>query len=151
MPVRILYNLSDAEAQALMESLIQEGIRSPEVRQEAISATLGKPDTLSALYQHLLVTTKYVPDPVGRELFTHPRKMVELKQELGYAPEDCDGLSIYAAAMYGSIGYPQKLGLLDTNRDGEIDHAVAYVYSERLDRWLTVDLANRFPLGWAWS
>lgn len=66
----------------------------------------------------------------------------------GIILHNCDDLALLSAAMLGSIGYTIRIALLDTDFDGELNHALTQVRSEKLGLWLNVDLSSQHPIGW---
>ena len=147
MSVVLLKGLGLNEVKEVLGRFLSEGINSKAVRQLAERAIAGQDDHVVAIFNFIKATFPYVPDPYGIELFRHPNLIAEQYFEGNILSEDCDGLALLAGSMLGSIGHEVRLALLDTNRDGELDHAIAQVVTDKLG-WLNVDCASQNPLGW---
>ena len=126
--------------------MLNDGIRSPEVRLAATNSIIPD-DEVYSVYEWAKQHYDYVPDPENAELFIAPRIMVERINDNGVCHGDCDDASLLLASLLGSIGYDVKLSLLDTDMDMEYDHCICSV---RINNdWVDLDLAVKdIPPGW---
>ena len=60
---------------------------------------------------------------------------------------DCDDMALLTGTLLNSIGHPVRYVAIGTTVPGEFDH----VYPEtkiNLDRWVSVETTEPFPIGW---
>ena len=123
------------------------------VQQLAQEATAFSANPLSAIFDFIQKTFPYGPDSkyTGNEedeYFVHPGRMAE-EYFKGVAMQvDCDDHAMLTYSMGKHIGQKMQLRLLDTNMDGWVDHASAYVHHDVLG-WISMDTSTKWmPLGW---
>lgn len=144
MITRIKYtSLGDATRE--LKRMLNNGIACPEVRAKAIEVMV-QGDEIASIFSWAMERFSYVEDPADKELFISPRRQLEEIANTGTVHGDCDDASLLVASLLGSVGYNTKIGLLDTDFDGEIDHAIACI--ETSSGWIDLDLTCKFPLGW---
>lgn len=140
------YTLSDIKTS--IKYLLNKASESEEVRKLAVEVTDSKPDPIAAIYDFIKNSVRYVPDPTNNtELFISPVKMVRDYNQKIPIGGDCDDMALLAVALYRSIGIKSNVVILDTRGQG-LDHAVAQAYSDIAKRYITVDSASQYPLGW---
>ena len=147
MTVRLIRDATLEDLTREMRLMLQEGIASPAVRRLAETAVAGKQDKISAVFDFIRGTFPYTPDPLNLELFVSPNRMAEDYFAGRIRGEDCDGLALLSGATLGAIGYETRVVLLDSDLDGELDHAIAQVLTPELG-FINVDTSSSFPLGW---
>ena len=131
--------------------LLRKAELSEEVRTLAVQITQNGND-ISAIYDWVKANLRYVPDPVRGmgdvELFISPARQVK-DYNAGLAiAGDCDDFALLTVALCRAVGIRANIVLLDTIDNG-IDHAIAEVYSEKLERWIMLDATGEcLPLGW---
>lgn len=132
-----------------VQQMLNNGIRNEKVREVTLSITgeTGVDTDELAVYRYIKNRFRYVPDPYKRELVIAPHIMLNQMEENGITHGDCDDVSVLAASMYGSVGKPCKVVLVDEYFDGEINHAIACV-KDKNGKWIDVDLSGNVPLGW---
>lgn len=131
-----------------MKRMLNEGIRSEVVRSASISAIKEQRDAGLMIFSFVKNHYSYVPDPYKKELIISPAIMLDNISQNGVTYGDCDDVSLLYAAMCGSVGLPCKISLVDSDGDGELDHAIAAIEDEYGGRWLDADLTGNVPLGW---
>ncbi len=140
-------NFTLNELKTKIKYLLNKAEESEEVRALALDITYGKSDPISAVYDWVKASVRYVPDPINIELLTSPIRLVREYREGKTLSEDCDGVAILTTALYRAVGIPAKVLLLDPETDN--GHAVSLVYSAKLKREIMVDPStNKVPLGW---
>lgn len=128
-----------------LSRMLGDGIRSPEVRNKAIEI-MDPNDRIASIFSWAKSNFEYVPDPIGRELFVSPRKMLERLETTGKMAGDCDDAALLISSLLGAIGYDVKIDLVGFNGN-ELSHAIGVVNTE--SGWLDLDLTNvEHPLGW---
>ena len=148
MRVRLIEHATMDDFIIELRRMLNDGIRSPAVRQAALSATASTGiDNELGIFRYIKTHFSYIPDPYERELVMAPYLMIENIDADGVTHGDCDDVSLLAAAMYGSIGSESKIVLCDEHYDGIIDHAIACV-RDAGGNWLDADLSGNVPLGW---
>ena len=144
----LIKNADMGTVKAEIQRLLVDGICSPEVRRLATDI-VGHENEVASVFDWVRMNVRYIHDPYlgNGELFVSPVKQVsnyrEGKQLLG----DCDCHALLTAALLGSIGHKVKIVLLDMDFDGELDHAIAQAWSEKLG-WVNLDTSSTKPLGW---
>lgn len=128
---------SVAKVQARAAQTIREGCTADEVHKVALTVlyraglTESSPamDKARALHRFVADSLPYTPDPEGFESMKSPQRVayLVLSGQAQSAQLDCDDLSLFLAALYLSVGLPASVAFLDTDGDGEIDHAIATV------------------------
>jgi len=144
----IIQNYTLDDIKNSMRYLLDKASYSEDVRQLAIEIVNHKPEPISAIYDWVKDTVRYIPDPVrdGQiELFTSPVRMVRYYRESKSLAEDCDGMSLLTVALLRSLGYQANIILLDTKGEG-LDHAIAQMNSDI--GLINVDASSQYPLGW---
>jgi transglutaminase-like putative cysteine protease len=82
-------------------------------------------DKATALHRFVADEVPYVDDPPGHEKVTSPGELAMRVLQNPEEGEDCDGLAILMAALAKVSGIPASISLVDTDGDGELDHAIA--------------------------
>ena len=131
-----------------LKRILTEGIEDPEVRRLTETAVKGNEDPIRKVYDFVKENFSYLPDPYTAELFIHPKLVASDYFQGRLRSMDCDDFALLGASMLGSIGFHTQIVLLDYNFDNIIDHAVAEIYSEKLQSWVTFDPTSDYPLGW---
>jgi len=134
------------DVRSIMSTMVREGGESVEVRHLAERIVEGKVDNLSAIFSWVKENYKYQLDPADAELFIHPRRFA-LDFDAGIIRQgDCDDHALLNSGLLRSLGYSTLILLVDTNRDGEIDHALCLVKTEI--GWLPFDTVRHEVFGW---
>jgi hypothetical protein len=95
-----------------------------------------------AIFRGVRSDARYVSDPIGIDLYAHPRRTLELKGE------DCDGLTSLGVAATMSIGIPCRLKTVETvNSTGGQDH-IYYQAQVAPGRWKSYDPSVDVQPGW---
>lgn len=95
-----------------------------------------------AIFRGVRNDARYVSDPIGIDLYAHPRRTLELKGE------DCDGLTSLGVAATMSIGIPCRLKTVETvNSTGGQDH-IFYQAQVRPGYWKSYDPSVNVNPGW---
>ena len=106
-------------------------VSNPAVRSTALSVVAGAPETIKANAQSwktwiisnwVAHNIRYVSDPLGQEYVAYPSETLTAKAG------DCDDFAILLATMYETVGLDAAFAWIDTDEDGEGDHACAMVY-----------------------
>ena len=138
------YSLSDIKAS--INQLLEKASHSEQVRELAVQVT--NHDPIVGIYDWARANIRYTPDPVEKELFISPVKMVRDHYQGKKLSGDCDDSALLVTALYRSIGLKSNVVLLDTAGQG-LCHAVSQVYSEKLGRYVMVDAStSEIPIGW---
>ena len=131
-----------------MQRLLDDGIRSPEVRRLAAEIVVHG-DEVSSVFDWVRMNVRYIHDPyLNGDLFVSPVKQVQNYREGLQPMGDCDDHALLVASLLGSIGHKVKIILLDADFDNTLDHALAQAWSEKLG-WVNLDTSSAKPLGWA--
>lgn len=108
----------------------------------------------TAAWLHMLVNEQLptTPDPAGYESITSPVELMRIWAEQGLSglqkvPADCDDKTILLAAMAFHAGIPAQVCLLDTDGDGEFDHAGVILQVEGREVYAETVVPG-VPLGW---
>ena len=128
-----------------LQRMLNDGIRCPEVREAAIGAMV-EGDEIASIFNWAKSNFSYVADPYGRERFASAKRLIEQYHEIGVMKEDCDSAALLVTSLLGSVGYETKISLLDCDLDGEYDHAIGSVNTEK--GWVDLDLTSDKLLGW---
>ena len=129
-----------------MRRMLAEASHDTDLRDLAVSVVHGSPS--SDIYDWMKANVRYIPDPVDIEMFQHPSRMVRDFRVDKSLSGDCDDIALLTAAMLQAVGVKSRVVLIDTACNG-LDHAVAQVWSDKLQDWLTVDAStDRVPFGW---
>ena len=147
----IIQNYSLADIKNSISYLLQKSALDEGVRQLAVNISHNKPNPIAAVYDWIKANVNYVRDPVRDgneiELFISPARMVSDYSKGIPCAGDCDDLALLAVALYRSIGIKSNVVILDTRGQG-LDHAVAQAYSDIAKKYIIVDSASQYPLGW---
>jgi len=129
-----------------MRKLIDQGIRSPQVRAQALTilnqARVKAFDWLGnarAIYEWALRNITFTPDPRGKE------GLQTADWTLTYRRGDCDDYSILICSLLDTIG--MKTRLITIAGDPRDPDQFSHVYPEVFvgGQWVTVDAARRKP------
>ena len=106
LPVRTL-------AEKVLES---RGVRPNENRRQ----------TAMILHRFVADDVPFIDDPMGFERMVSPAELAQqiLNQSPGSVGGDCDDKAVLLAALARSQGIEATVSFLDTDSDGEIDHAM---------------------------
>ena len=134
--------------------MVVDGIEGPQTRHLAESVIRNKANSIVAIFNYVRENLPYVPDPtVGfrqAERLVNPEQFsYDLLRGVSRC-EDCDGHSVLIAALGGSVGIPSRIALIDSNFDGELDYAVAQLWSDKIG-WINVGTTSDLPLGWKYN
>jgi len=145
-------NYTVTDVQDGIRYLLDKASQSEEVRQLAIDITSSSQDPIASIYGFVKQKVTYTPDEERGfgdiELFISPVRMVKDYRAGISIAGDCDDMALLTVALCRSIGIESNVVLLDTGGKG-VDHAIAEVYSEKLETWITLDpSAPEVPLGW---
>lgn len=94
------------------------------------------------IYNWLLQATRFVNDPVEKEVLATPLRMLKDVQRNGVTSGDCDELATLLAALLGAIGHRPRFAF------GKIDATWEHVWvQDSLGEYVDFDLAERLPMG----
>lgn len=121
--------------QGVVAEMMHEGCTADEVHKVALlilqqqGLTEASPADAKARALHRFVADRiqYVDDPMGFERIESPQRMAYKVLSGQQVTGDCDDLALFLSAMYISVGLPASVAFLDTNNDGDIDHAMSTV------------------------
>jgi len=82
--------------------------------------------TAMVLHRFVADDVPFLDDPQGFERMVSPAELAQqiLNQPPGAVGGDCDDKAVLLAAMARSVGIEASVSFLDTDSDGEIDHAM---------------------------
>ncbi len=128
----------------LMSKLVQQGKKSPAVRQLAVELTQGlkQKDRLgevSAVHAFVRDHIRYVKDIRGVET------LHTVERILTNAAGDCDDKSVLAASLLESLGHATRFMAVGF-KPGIYTHVYPEVFIG--GKWLTVETTEPVPLGW---
>jgi hypothetical protein len=101
-----------------------------------------------AVFDEARRSVRYTADPIDVDTFATPGRALE-----GMA-EDCDGQAALLAAMLGSIGYPTKWRVIQTNGAAKRGHDWDHIYllvgtpPDSPTEWHALDLSEPHEAGW---
>tara|TARA_Y100000310_G_scaffold33751_2_gene31901 strand:+ start:1375 stop:1998 length:624 start_codon:yes stop_codon:yes gene_type:complete len=83
--------------------------------------------TAMVLHRFVADDVPFIDDPMGFERMVSPAELAQqiLNQGQGTVGGDCDDKAVLLAALARSQGIEASVSFLDTDSDGEIDHAMA--------------------------
>ncbi len=141
---------------AFIRQMIDKGVRSPEVREYAtrvVSQRCGDkwciPEKdydgeIEAIFNAYRKHVRYVRDPLGADLYQHPR--VTLKLHAG----DCDCAAIALGSFLQAIGYPIQLRVIRTKDSPDWNHIYLLVGIPpgSPSKWVALDATVDHAAGW---
>lgn len=103
-----------------------------------------------AMYNFVKMTFPYMPDYEESELLQTPHVIATDYFGGRIRGLDCDCAATLLCCLLKSVGIKSRVAILDTNFDGEYDHAVCQVFSETLGNiWINADVTTPdLPFGW---
>lgn len=128
-----------------MRAVVNAGLRDPLVietaRQIVEDSGASGRDELGKVYairdwmeNHL----SFIPDPLGVELLSTPRYLIERIQKTGMVSGDCDDTAILAAALGKAVGLRAKFRALGFRKPGApFRHVVTYLLAA--GQWANLD------------
>lgn len=141
------YNLNTVKKGT--NDLLNQASRSEEVRTLAANiVATGPGDPIISISTWVRENMKYVYDPLDKELFQSPVRLVRQFNAGQPVVGDCDDIAIMTVALFRAVGIPSNVEILD-QVGGGYDHAVANVQDEKTGRWIMVDNSElSIPIGW---
>jgi transglutaminase-like putative cysteine protease len=138
---------------AKMRSLANAALRDPIVIEMARrivedAGVLGRNEAgkFEAIRQWMTERVQFLPDPVGVELLSTPRYMIDAIRRSEFVSGDCDDAAILGAALGKAVGLPAKFRALAF---GAPTWPFSHVYTLLLVRgqWANLDTtrSSRFP------
>ena len=116
---------------------------------KGISANDNYRQTAMVLQRFMADEVPFIDDPHGFEKMVSPAELSQ--QILTHAPGsvggDCDDKAVLLAAMLRSVGIPASVAFLDTDNDGEIDHAMTVVILDGQSVYAETTIKGA-PFGW---
>ena len=147
MSKTIIRNYGMPEVISSMRRMLVEASHDTDLRELAISAIHDNP--VNDIYDWVKANVQYVPDPVDVELFQHPSCMIREFRAGKNLAGDCDDIALLTVAMSQSVGIKSRIALIDTSGN-RLDHAVAQVWSDKLQDWIFCDPSTgKVPFGWS--
>ncbi len=124
-----------------MRRLVDEALGDPAINRAAIEITRHTPQhdqwsALAAIYQWVLASIRYVPDPAGKEVLRRARDILELRAG------DCDDINgVLLPALAGSIGIPTRVVTITASPYAQ---DFEHIYAEALvdGQWIALDAAR---------
>jgi transglutaminase-like putative cysteine protease len=101
----------------------------------------------SILHRFVADDIPYVDDPAGFERIMSPSEFAMRIIKGVPVRGDCDDSSTLLAAMAQSVGIPATVAFLDTNGDGQTDHAMAVLMIDSQPVYAETTLRGA-ELGW---
>jgi len=138
---------------AKMRTLANAALRDPVVIETARrivedAGVLGRNEAgkFQAIRDWMLDHVQFLPDPVGVELLSTPRYMIDYIQRAYFVSGDCDDAAILGATLGKAVGLPAKFRALSFGSQGR---PFSHVYTLLLVRgqWANLDTtrSTRFP------
>lgn len=143
-----------------IKSAIYAALRDPlqqiRTRAESIIRNNSIPERdenseIKAIAQFVQDRFHYVHDPTGLEYVKSPEVIDTEIRNYGYFLGDCDDAAGYLAALLKAMGFKTALTVIANPKNPKQNFSHIYVqsYSQKLDRWITLDMtAKGKPLGW---
>ena len=106
-------------------------------------------DTDKANRLHWFVATQvpFVDDPEGYERMVSPGELAEAILANQPVYEDCDGKAALLSALALAVGIPASVAFMDTDHDGEVDHAISVIVIDGVPVYAETTVTDA-RLGW---
>lgn len=131
---------------AVMRRYVNEGRRSPVIRQAATSIVhltpeKDEPAELLKIFAFVQGCIRYTGDIHDVETLSTAEKT--LLGRLG----DCDDKSVLLAALFEAVGYPTRFVVAGYSTPGVLEHVYLQVCLD--DGWIDCDSTEPYAMGWA--
>jgi len=148
--ITTIQNYSIEDVVDNMKRMSEEGAADPQVEMLAYLANMGLGNVVENVFDFVKAAFRYGTET--GEVLTHPRILAGdyflTPDPNARSPIDCDCFTMLTDAILKISGVASREVLLDTNEDGQLDHAIAEFYSP-VYGWLSCDTSSKsLPLGW---
>ncbi len=94
---------------------------------------------ISDIFHWVKTNVKYYRDIKGKEEITYPYLILQaIRDNRNFYSSDCDDIAVLLSALLRSIGFRTRLEVVAL-RIPQYNHARCSVYSETLNKWLTLE------------
>ena len=108
----------------------------------------GDPVTIARRLHHYVNNqVPYVEDPPGQERLMSPADFSARLLRGEKVGGDCDDKALLLAALAKAMGIPASVAFFDTDKDGEIDHAIPVLFLNGRPVYAEVTVPGK-ALGW---